>query len=445
MADKNEKDCFVLNDSSLSGLDVVRGGAKVKAGTTTGAKRGAEVGAPATCLMSWLCGVCQTRGGRLLLAEWLARPLLDPEAINFRLDLVEVFVKHGSLRQALQERLVGGGQAGGDLKVALGRVAAGTAHLDHLCRIYMSVETCLAITQGPLGALAFASDETPAGGTDNPNLGSNTSQRSVAQWLAPIQGCNDELTRFLVFMETLLDVEVIKSNGQLDDLKIRRGYSPHLEQLEEELALLTNAMTKHRKDEESEYNLREGSLKLEKSQHLGYFFRVTLKDEKNIRRHTGVRILESLKSGVKFRTKELDRLNNLMAKIHQDKGEKVDLILNEVNKLIQSYGQECFQRVETFLSTLDCFMSMASVAISAPVPFVRPEVSATCDRIQLDNVRHPLLERSDGMHYIANSITLSKEKGLCILTGPNMGKFTLQSETLLNLSNFNTVFLSYVR
>jgi DNA mismatch repair protein MutS len=62
-----------------------------------------------------------TAGGARLLASRLARPLLDPAAIDARLDAVEWFVDHRTLRERLREVLKGAG----DMARALSRLALG--------------------------------------------------------------------------------------------------------------------------------------------------------------------------------------------------------------------------------------------------------------------------------------------------------------------------------
>jgi DNA mismatch repair protein MutS len=62
-----------------------------------------------------------TAGGARMLASRLARPLLDPAAIDQRLDAVEWFVEHRPMRQRLRETLKGSG----DMARALSRLALG--------------------------------------------------------------------------------------------------------------------------------------------------------------------------------------------------------------------------------------------------------------------------------------------------------------------------------
>lgn len=52
------------------------------------------------------------------------------------------------------------------------------------------------------------------------------------------------------------------------------------------------------------------TLKLESNQQFGYYFRVTLKDEKVLRNKKHYTILDSNKSGVRFRNNKLNELND---------------------------------------------------------------------------------------------------------------------------------------
>lgn len=52
------------------------------------------------------------------------------------------------------------------------------------------------------------------------------------------------------------------------------------------------------------------TLKLESNQQLGYYFRVTLKEEKVLRNKKQYTILDSNKSGVRFRSNKLNELND---------------------------------------------------------------------------------------------------------------------------------------
>jgi len=52
------------------------------------------------------------------------------------------------------------------------------------------------------------------------------------------------------------------------------------------------------------------TLKLESNQQLGYYFRITLKEEKILRNNKRYTILDSNKAGVRFRNSKLNELND---------------------------------------------------------------------------------------------------------------------------------------
>lgn len=51
------------------------------------------------------------------------------------------------------------------------------------------------------------------------------------------------------------------------------------------------------------------SIKLENNPQFGYHFRITLKEEKSLRNNKNYTILDSIKGGVRFRSKKLEALN----------------------------------------------------------------------------------------------------------------------------------------
>ena len=69
-----------------------------------------------------------------------------------------------------------------------------------------------------------------------------------------------------------------------------------------------------------------------------------------------------------------------------------------------------------------CF---AAVALGAPEPYVRPKLVAPEDgaqRIVFEGLRHPCVERMEGVSFIKNGVSLvGGESTLQVVTGPNMG------------------------
>lgn len=81
------------------------------------------------------------------------------------------------------------------------------------------------------------------------------------------------------------------------------------------------------------------------------------------------------------------------------------------------------RNLNLLLAKVDVLLSFANAATSAPVPFVRPKLhDQGSGMLNLKNVRHPCLEKQDGVTVIPNSVSLNKNESMfLIITGPNMG------------------------
>lgn len=57
------------------------------------------------------------------------------------------------------------------------------------------------------------------------------------------------------------------------------------------------------------------------------------------------------------------------------------------------------------LAQLDCLLSFAVAAVSAPIPYVRPNMNPEGSGIlELKDLRHPCLELQEDVTYIANDV-----------------------------------------
>lgn len=84
---------------------------------------------------------------------------------------------------------------------------------------------------------------------------------------------------------------------------------------------------------------------------------------------------------------------------------------------------DTLRSLNTALAKVDVFVSLAAVAALASIPYIRPKLHPLGSGIlKLEKVRHPCLEKLDGIVVIPNSVEFKKdEKVLLIITGPNMG------------------------
>lgn len=72
------------------------------------------------------------------------------------------------------------------------------------------------------------------------------------------------------------------------------------------------------------------------------------------------------------------------------------------------------------LATLDCLVSFAVAAASAPIPYVRPTMlSEGSGVLKLVELRHPCLELQDDITFIANDVSFKH--------GMSMNEITFKS------------------
>eukprot|EP00095_Tigriopus_kingsejongensis_P005487 maker-scaffold491_size156641-snap-gene-0.34 protein:Tk05487 transcript:maker-scaffold491_size156641-snap-gene-0.34-mRNA-1 annotation:"dna mismatch repair protein msh2 isoform x2" len=334
----------------------------------------------------------RTSGGRELLRTWLTRPLLCARRINERLDVVEHLVHHGAWRQELAElrlsRLASMGRS-------LERLRQGTAQLEHFHHLEVGVQASLHLLQA------------------SPWAGS--SQGGLARLLEPLAERQAALGAFSQYLAGVLDPDSPTPT-------IQASFSDPLAELERAKRRIQAQMNADQGQSEAEYGLKAGALRLEVSEHWGAFYRVTLKDERCLRGQSHIHLLESLKSGVKFRNRALTALNDELADLELDRSRIIQDILAAMNRSLQGYPESCLQAMAETWYQVDCFVALALFSTGTATPYTRPTVTESKRVLDLVDLRHPLLEREDHMHFIPNSIRFqADERTCCILTGPNMG------------------------
>lgn len=76
------------------------------------------------------------------------------------------------------------------------------------------------------------------------------------------------------------------------------------------------------------------------------------------------------------------------------------------------------QNLGDILASLDCVFALATAAVSAPAPYVRPKLLAKgSGKLELTNLRHPCLEVQDDIFFIPNDCSFSEGKEIIELVG----------------------------
>ena len=349
-----------------------------------------RAGAQGATLLEVLDRTLTPMGGRLL-RRWILAPLVDPVAINARLDAVDVLVRDGRGRERLREALDGVR----DLERLAGRAALGRATPRELGALRDSILR-LPDAAGALGGLE---------GRDGAVL-----LEAAAAQCDLLTDLGDALSRALVDRPPaqLADGDAIRPtyDAELDGLKDARDggkqYIASLQATERQRTGIT-------------------SLKVGYNRVFGYYIEVTHVHRDRIpadyeRRQT----LTGAERYVTPQLKEYEaKVLGAEERIAAREAELVDALRRRVGEAIGRV-----QATATLLAQLDVWASLADVAERER--YVRPQVTAD-STLHLEGSRHPVVERMMPREtFIPNDVQLDDAGRIILLTGPNMaGKSTL--------------------
>ena len=346
----------------------------------------------------------KTAGGKRLLKTWLKQPLIDPEEISERHDIVECFVTDASLRADVAGLHLRGLP---DLERLARKLERQSASLQDLCQLYR------ASSRVPLieGALR---------GYSGPHA-----EKLIELFAEPLKNAHDSehLTKFEELLEAAVDLDRIP-----DEYLIASTYDEGLAEIEEE----------KRGVEEEIQTLAEAAaedlgLVLDKTVKLEWHkaanqrlrcLRITAKEEKTVRKKLQSKYieLETRKDGMKFTNRPLRQAAERLQKLSSDYDSRQATLVSQVVSVAATFV-EVWERVASLLSRLDVLCAFADVAISAPRPYVRPRMlPSDANEITLIQCRHPCVEAQDGIAFIPNDARLKHGTSwFQLITGPNMG------------------------
>ncbi|WP_447978162.1 DNA mismatch repair protein MutS [Candidatus Nitrospira bockiana] len=337
-------------------------------------------------LMSVLDRTVSAMGGRLL-RDWILHPLLDPGAINARLDAVDALV--------------------GDLERRT-RIRAELRRVQDLARLSSRL-TMGAATPRELVALKSSAEALPG----LRSLLSSFHAPLITDLLSRWDDLSD--VRHLIEQTIVPDAPATTREGGI----IKDGYHADLDELRRTCREGKSWIARL----EAEERARTGidSLKIRFNQVFGYYLEVTKANtervpDRYIRKQT-------LANAERFTTQELKELEDRvtgadlkMMVLEQELFERVRGTLSGHCRRLQAMGE--------VLATLDVLSALAEAATSNR--YVRPSI-ADDGILDIADGRHPVVEQlttPDG--FIPNDVALDLDRRrLIVLTGPNMaGKST---------------------
>jgi DNA mismatch repair protein MutS len=325
-----------------------------------------------------------TAMGSRLLRRWLARPLRDQSAVRARHAAIGALMDSGAGTD-LREVLTGIG----DLERILARIALRTARPRDLAVLRDSLQLSPRLAAGLAGLQQALEDPLLAHLRDR--IGEHPETLDLLQ-------------RALIEQPPVL----IRDGGVLAP-----GYDAELDQLRNLSATADGFLL----DLESRERERTGipTLKVGYNRIHGYYIelgraRADQVPADYVRRQT-------LKGAERYITPELKRFEDRVL------GSRERALVREktlYEALLATLGESLapLQQTAAALAELDCLTNLAlrAEALDWRLPELTDE-----GRIEIEDGRHPVVERAIDGPFVANGLTLDARRRMLVITGPNMG------------------------
>ncbi len=332
----------------------------------------------------WLLDMTKSAMGARLLKNYIDRPLLKKEAIEERLDIVEIFTQQFIQRESIKEIL----KEIYDLERLSSRIAFGNINARDLKWIASSLKVLPELKQ------QLYSFNEPL--TDQ-----------LANQIIDLSHITKLIDGAIIDNPplTIKEGNIIKDhfNEELDELRYLRDHGKQwlvdFEQKEREKTGIKN-------------------LKVGYNRVFGYYIEVTkgsldlVKDEFEYTRK------QSLSNAERFITPELKDMESKILSA-QDKIQKLEYVLftqvrNEIKKEVH-----LIQDVSKIIARVDVYQSLAMLA--SENSYVRP-VFNDQKIMDIKEGRHGVIEKVTGHgKYVPNDVSIDENSPVVLITGPNMG------------------------
>ena len=341
-----------------------------------------------------LLDLTRTAMGGRRLKQRLLYPLVAPEAINQRLNLVEAFVDDPITRATIRSEL----DAVHDLERLVTRAAAGTATPRDLVALANSLDRI-----GPLRSQLQASGAAPL--------------MTLSETLSPLEGLVKTIRDALVDEPP----PVMKDGGV-----IREGHNKELDGLIEITRDGKAWFARYAETLKADTGI--ASLKIRFNNVFGYFIEVTKANLQHVP-DTWLR-KQTLANAERYYTPDLKEREEAVLGA-QDKRIALETELFETLRFEVASFASPIQETAAAVAELDVLASLAELAQRHG--YVRPLVDDG-PKIQIDAGRHPVIETLvPAGEFVPNDIQLSADGArILVITGPNMaGKSTVMRQVAL--------------
>ena len=329
----------------------------------------------------------KTAMGSRKLADWIAFPLVDKNAIEARQNVVELFTHELSTRFTLREAL----ENVYDLERLLSKLSFRRGNARDLLRFAQSLSTLPRI------------------------ISTLSSQKNDCVSLL-LEGLDPLTSLRAHILEAIVEEPPISVN---EGNMIRDGYSKELDALKcggEEARL---ALVAYEEQERERSGIRNLRIVYRKNQ--GYFLEVTRSNLDKIPEDYQRR--QTLKNAERYTTPYLEmQANRIIGSSAQI--EAMEFALFQALRDEVAAEAVRIQRVADTLADLDALLSLSQVADEQA--YVRPIFMTEQEPIHIVDGRHPVVSAQPDVDFIANDLHIGEDNNrIQVITGPNMaGKST---------------------
>ena len=332
----------------------------------------------------WLLDKTNTAMGGRLLKQWIERPLLEQDAIERRLDIVELFVdnfiERDTIRSMLSEIY--------DLEKLTGKIAFRNLNARDLKWISSSLKI---IPELKYQLLAL----------DHPYT------NELANHLVDLS----EITE-LIDQAIVDDPGIVIREGNI----IKSGYSKELDEL--------RYVRDNGKEWLSNFEVREKErtgikgLKIGYNRVFGYYIEISKSYLSQVKDEFGYTRKQSLTNAERFITPELKDMEDKILSAN----DKIIALEYEIFVQIREYIKQFvhkIQDVSKVIGEVDVYQSLAKIA--SEEGYVRPHFNDH-SRFKIEEGRHGVIEKVIGRNnYVANDLNMEQDRPVLMITGPNMG------------------------
>ncbi|KAI4458816.1 dna mismatch repair protein muts family member [Holotrichia oblita] len=186
----------------------------------------------------------------------------------------------------------------------------------------------------------------------------------------PLKDFYDDMEKYQCMLEEVLNMDLVNRGEFL----VKPSFDKDLEELYNKKVAVEEKIQRAFKEAAHDLGVDPGkTIKLECTDRLGYFYKVTLKDEKMLRGKKKYQIMEAVRGGVRFNDKRLRELNEDYLDICTNYEELQKNVVKEVMDVAVGYA-DTLRSLNMSIAQVDVLTAFAHAATSAPIPFVKPNI-----------------------------------------------------------------------